>query len=146
MIHKSKLAVNEKLHSLWNAAVDLTLPTIISSKFGRENTIPVFVTSDERLWSFLNLQKVRVIISDNNQISSPPFIEMDLTDTKWTSKELQEIDQFFDKVKRERKNKVISSAIEKAVNNSGMEDIILDNLRVICYGLEINAKDIITSK
>lgn len=71
---------------------------------------------------------------------------MDLTDTKWTSNELQEIDQFFDNIKRERKNKVISRAIKKAVNNSGVEDIILDNLRVICYDLERNAKDILTSK
>ncbi|GLB25245.1 hypothetical protein LXJ15735_14860 [Lacrimispora xylanolytica] len=134
LIHKSKHVTEEKVHSLWNAAIDLTFPTLVSQSFLESKSIPVFVTADEKLWLIFNAMKMRVMILDGNKSTIPPFVEVDLSETCWSEEELMEINQYYDEIMKKRKYKFALSELDK--------EKLLENLRSVCKKLEDELKGI----
>lgn len=135
IIHKSKKIAEEKIHALWNASIDLVLPTLVSKKLIESNIVPVFVTADEALWNIFNSMKIRVTISDGNKFAHPPFVEVDLSNTLWTDEELILINTYYNKIMERRKYKFV-------FNNFDQEKL-LQNLRVLCKRLEDQLKSTI---
>ncbi|MPM98553.1 hypothetical protein SDC9_145741 [bioreactor metagenome] len=132
MVHPAKKTVEYKIHALWNAAIDLTFPTLVSKNFAKDGTIPVFTTCDERLWIIFNSMKVKVLFTENTKIDVPPIMEMDLSATNWNKEDLKSVNEYFWQVQMSRKNKFIFEKID--IND------MLSNLRDICMRLENKAK------
>lgn len=136
-IHKSKHIAEEKVHTLWNAAIDLTFPTLVSQQFIKSKSIPVFVTADEKLWLIFDAMKMRVMISDGDNSALPPFVEVDLSKTGWSEEELGIINKYFNEIMKKRKYKFTFSELDK--------EKLLDNLRGVCKKLEDELKSTIKS-
>lgn len=132
MIHSSQKTVEHKIHALWNAAIDLTFPTLISMNFAKDNTIPVFVTCDERLWIIFNSMKARVLFTENAQLGQPPILEIDLSTTNWKDQELNSVDKYFNVIQDKRRTKFIYEKIDICKK--------LNELREVCFNLEKEAK------
>ncbi|MFJ5562874.1 hypothetical protein [Lysinibacillus xylanilyticus] len=128
LIHPQKKKREEVIHAIWNAAIDLTFPNLVTHKFFDRTKVPIFVTADERCWRIFNSLKMRAMITDNNGLATAPFVEMDLSGTLWNNKELLDINQYHDTIIDRRKYYNIT-------RNKDLSKI-LDNLRMICYGLE----------
>ncbi|WP_210162472.1 hypothetical protein [Anaeroarcus burkinensis] len=132
LIHYSKKnACENVIHALWNAAIDLTLPALVSRNvkvLGRK-TAPVFVTGDEKLWLLFNTLKVNILFTDHGQPSYSPIIELNLSQTNWKHEELETLKQYY-----YNKNR-----ISKAFNKIDEFDFV-GKMRKLSYGLEIEAK------
>lgn len=133
MVHPKNKSVEHKIHALWNAAIDLTFPTLVSRNFAKDGTIPVFVTSDERLWIIFNSMKIRVLFTDNTKIDTPPIMEMDISSTNWGETELSVVNNYFSQIQKKRINKFMFEKIDI--------DDKLNKLRHICSTLENIAKN-----
>lgn len=128
LIHpKNKKSKEEIVHAIWNAAIDLTFPILVTNKFFNKANIPIFVTADERCWRIFNLLKLKAIVTDKIGLALPPFVEMNLSDTLWNEKELREINLYHDKIIERRRFRYISP-------QNGNE--LIDKLRLICFDLE----------
>ncbi|MGP1906812.1 hypothetical protein ACTSEZ_01485 [Metabacillus sp. JX24] len=132
LIHPKKKTVQHFLHGIWNASLDLTLPTLVSKKFISDKKVPVFVTRDELLWLIFDSMKVKYMFSNGNKSTHPPFIEIDFTKFKWSIEELHQITAHHDKIQEKRLFNFI-------VQSESMEDR-LDRLRSLCFVLENNLK------
>jgi hypothetical protein len=138
IIHSKQKATEDIIHTLWNAAIDLTLPTLVSIKLKLigSKTIPIFVTSDESLWLFFNTLKVNTLFTYQGKVGIfPPFIEVDLSQTNWKQIELNTLKQYYRDKKR----------IYKALKRIDEIDFI-DKMRNISRNLELEAKQYMTNE
>lgn len=132
MVHPSKKNVEFKIHALWNAAIDLTLPTLVSINFAKDGTVPVFVTSDERLWTIFNSMKIRMLVTGGNGFDLPPIMEADLSTINWTDEEFKITDEYFSQIEGRRNSRLNFGRID--IDNK------LNKLRQVCMDLENKAK------
>lgn len=128
LIRKTKNIAEEKLHAIWNASMDLTFPALVSKKIQKSKVIPVFVTSDERLWMLFDSMKTRIFFTNGNDLAFPPTIEIDLSISDWTNSEIRIIDNHNDKI--------LKRIMQKHLNNKFDQEEVLDNLRLVCFKLE----------
>ncbi|WFA09201.1 hypothetical protein [Tissierella sp. Yu-01] len=128
LIHRSKQVAEEKVHALWNAAIDLTFPPLVSKQILKSKSIPVFVTADQTLCLIFDAMKIRVMISDGDKSTLPPFVEVDLSKTCWSAEELREIDKYYDEIMKIRKYKFAFNEFD--------QERVLENLRAVCKKLE----------
>ncbi|SDZ07431.1 hypothetical protein [Bacillus sp. 166amftsu] len=133
LIHPSKKTIPHFIHGIWNAALDLTLPTLVSQKFMSAKKVPVFVTGDELLWLIFDSMKMKYMFSDGDESAHPPFIETDFSKFKWNIDEIKQIQNHHNKIQGERLYKFI-------VPSESMEER-LDRLRGLCLALENEVKD-----
>ncbi|MGG4214010.1 hypothetical protein [Paenibacillus sp. FSL L8-0638] len=134
LLHKSKSKkIEDRIHTFWNAAIDLTFPALVSQQFIKNNTIPVFVTADERLRQIFDAMKIRVMINNGSEIALPPLVEVDLSKTNWSNTELDKINRYYDKIMFSRKLKFI--------NGSFNEEKLINKLRALCLLLEKEIKN-----
>lgn len=128
LIHPQKKKREEVIHAIWNAAIDLTFPVLVTRKFFDRTKVPVFVTADKKCWEIFKSLKMRAMITDNNGLATAPFVEMDLSDTLWNKKELLDINQYHDTIIERRKYYNIT-------RNKKIPEY-LDAIRTTCYSLE----------
>ncbi|WP_068615368.1 hypothetical protein [Paenibacillus tuaregi] len=134
LIHKLGRDISKALHAIWNASIDLTFPTLVSQTFGKNNTVPIFVTADEKLYQVFDSMKMRVMIRDGTTDVLPPFIEINLREAGWSNSDFNIIDRYVDRIQHKRKMHFIENKFNK-------EDL-LDSLRVLCFKLENEIKGI----
>lgn len=132
LIHSKQKSVEHIIHSIWNASLDLTFPTLVSQRLVSDKMIPVFVTRDEVLWLIYDSMKMRVMITDGNKPALPPFLEMDLSKTKWTSKELGIIDNHYLKIQEQR--------LYSYINGGESSEEQIKRLQKLCINLENTLK------
>jgi hypothetical protein len=135
IIHKSKNVSEEKIHALWNAAIDLVLPTYVSKHLIESKLVPVFATADEALWLVYDSMKIRVTISDGNKFAHPPVVEADLSNTLWSDEELWLINTYYQKISERRRYKFVFDNFD--------QEKLLQNLRIVCKSLEDELKSVI---
>ena len=128
LIHPKKKKKEEIIHSIWNAAIDLTFPILVTNKFFDRAKVPIFVTADERCWRIFNSLKMRAMITDNNGLAIPPFVEMDLSETLWNDEEFIDINHYHDKIIYRRRYRNITSTVNSVEG--------LEKIRIVCYNLE----------
>lgn len=131
IIHDKPKTTEDEVHALWNAAIDLTLPALISRniKFLGIKKTPVFVTSDKKLWTFYNTLKVNTLFTNNGQIGGPPIIEVNLAQANWKQKEVELMHKYY----------MSKMRIYKFLREIDEYEFI-NKMREICYGLEIEAR------
>ncbi|WP_068984492.1 hypothetical protein [Lysinibacillus xylanilyticus] len=132
---KKRKQREEVIHAIWNAAIDLTFPVLVTQKFFDRTKVPIFVTGDENCWRIFNSLKMRAMITDNNGLATSPFVEMDLSNTLWNNEELLDINQYHDAIIDRRKYYNIT-------RNKNLSKI-LEALRVTCYGLEKEVRELL---
>ncbi|MFC5405517.1 hypothetical protein [Cohnella soli] len=132
LIHSDKKTVEHIFHSIWNASLDLTFPTLVSQKFVSDKMIPVFVTRDEVLWLIFDSMKMRFMITDGNKSAQPPFMEMNLSKTKWTSTELRIINKYHMKIQRKR--------LYAFINREESIETQINKIKKLCFDLENTLK------
>lgn len=107
---KNKEAV---LHNIWNAALDICFPILVSSCFSNDNGIPVLVTSDKGLNSLTNSLKLESVFTSNGKITNDPQLtSFEEKNTTWTNEELLEIENIINNLQIRRLLKL--SKIEKS--------------------------------
>lgn len=86
------LPINERLHKIFNGAIDLIFPTIIN-KLQIKNLIPIFVSTDKRISKLNSLMGIRARFNTNETYSySPELIQADfLGRLKWTKEEMDQL-------------------------------------------------------
>lgn len=93
---KRKLKTNEKLHKIFNGAIDLVLPTVINKvtnsyyKTPIPELIPVFVSTDKRISKLHSLMGLRITQNTKETYSFfPEMIQGDfLGKLQWTKEEM----------------------------------------------------------
>lgn len=96
---KKNLPTNEKLHRIFNGAIDLVFPTIINKvtnayyKTPIPDMIPVFVSTDKRISKLHSLIGLRITHNTKETYSYfPELIQVDfLSKIKWTKEEMNEL-------------------------------------------------------
>lgn len=130
MIHTKKKEVEHKIHAIWNASIDLTLPILVSRKFIEEDVIPVFVTADVGIFTLFNSMKIKCIFGD--RVSTPPLVEINLEKLPWKTNNITLLDNYFNSIQKGRIQKLY-------YNNWNLHDIIIKNMN-LCKELEDEAK------
>ncbi|WP_315794980.1 hypothetical protein [Paenibacillus sp. BIC5C1] len=133
LIHKTKNNDEDRLHAIWNASLDLTFPTLVSQKLLKDKIVPVFVTADENLSLIFDSMKMKFMVANENEAALPPFLEIDYTRTNWTQVELQEINNYYDRIMERRRYNFV-------FNNFDQEEVI-NRLRILCFNLEKELKN-----
>jgi len=98
-IPKKKLARNEKLHRIFNGAIDLVFPTIINKVTNSQyktpipHMIPVFVSTDKRISKLHSLMGLRITYNTKESYSFfPELVQADfLGNLKWTKEEMNHL-------------------------------------------------------
>lgn len=132
IIHAKSNITEDEIHALWNAAIDLTLPALISRniiKYQGIKKTPVFVTSDKLLWSFYNTLKVNTLFTNNGELAGPPIIEVNLRQANWGEKDVQLMQKYY--MSKKRAYKFLREIDEYK---------FINKMRKICYRLEIEAR------
>jgi len=130
MIHTKKRTVEHKLHAIWNATIDLTIPILVSYKFIEEDVNPVLVTSDVRLFTLFDSMKIKCIVQGGEVI--PPLVEVNLNKLPWKTNDIDLVDSYFSSIQRSRIGKLYC-------DNIVIDDIVNKNM-VLCKSLEGEAK------
>lgn len=112
MLLKSSKTVEDLLHNIWNASIDLIFPTLVNFHFKTDTFIPVLVTQDKDLATFSQSMKLKMAfttdglhLSRNRQIFTGICLN-----TNW--KDPQKITELYNiyTLKRIEKNKEIDIA------------------------------------
>ncbi len=138
LIHPSKKTIPHFIHGIWNAALDLTLPTLVSGRFSSAKKVPVFVTRDELLWLIFDSMKMKYMFSGSEKFTHPPFIEIDFSKCNWNMDEMEQINKHYSKIQEKRLYNFI-------IQNESVEER-LDKLRSLCLVLENDVKEFLSTK
>ncbi|MBE7148919.1 hypothetical protein MN093_14435 [Bacillus mycoides] len=138
LIHSNKKTIPHFIHGIWNAALDLTLPTLVSRKFSSAKKVPVFVTRDELLWLIFDSMKMKYVFSAGENFVHPPFIEIDFSKCNWTMDEIEQINKHYSKIQEKRLYNFM-------IQNESVEER-LDKLRGLCLVLENDVKEFLSTK
>lgn len=130
MVHTKKNEIEYKVHAIWNAAIDLTLPILVSYKFVKEDVIPVLVTSDVRLFTLFNSMKIKFIVRGG--VIVPPLIEINLNQIPWKEEDIKRVDNYFNSIQKSRRERLYC-------DNRELDEIIVKNMS-LCKKLEDEAK------
>lgn len=133
LIHKTRNIEEFKIDSIWNAAIDLTLPAIVSHKLIKNNKIPVFATSDKLLWNVFEKLKIRTLFTDGDSSIIPPFVEMDFSEANWSESDYRIISNYENEIHKRRKYKYVGKKLDYETHT--------EKMRLICYKLETEFKN-----
>jgi hypothetical protein len=132
LIHNTKNTEELKIHSLWNAAIDLTMPTLVGMRFIKDKAIPIFVTGDKVLWYIFNSMKMRMLFINGDKSAHPPFIELNFENAGWTKAEYRIINSYHKQILERRKYKFVFQDFDFEQH--------LIKMRDLCYRLENELK------
>lgn len=138
LIHPKKKTVENMIHAIWNASLDLTLPTLVSIQFNKSKKIPVFVTRDELIWMIFDSMKMKYMFYNGKTNEQPPFIEMDLSLSNWDDESIKEINIYHEKIQRSR--------LTKFVFETESTESRLNRLMMLSLKLEKDVKKMLTEK
>ncbi|PAK33857.1 hypothetical protein [Peribacillus simplex] len=132
LIHPRKKTIQHFIHGIWNAALDLTLPTLVSKRLISDKKVPLFVTRDQLLYLIIDSMKMKFMFSDGDKSVFPPLIEVDFSQFKWNNIELRQIQDHHSNIQEKRKFYFITT-------HETLEER-LDRLRNLCLTLENDVK------
>lgn len=118
--HKNNIKI--ELGNLWNAAYDLALVSLVSIQYAKTGSIPVFVTSDKKLFDLYETIKYKIgfLLRGVPQSGAAVF---DYSKVKWSTNEIS-------KIKTLSRKEQVMRFYEKMINNENdydkLERLILD--------------------
>ncbi|HET6225420.1 MAG TPA: hypothetical protein VFF27_04010 [Bacteroidia bacterium] len=117
LIAKNNVSNEEKLHKIFNGAIDLIYPYLVNKvprllSSDQSNLVPVFVTKDKYIATLHCNINTKIIFAEQSEGLNyqPELTEINFLEDKmsWTKNELEEIRNLFYEDAKERINNVVT--------------------------------------